>query len=135
MPYNYLDCLVYLDMKKFSSVFFTALVFLAIFSAGFIPANAQTSALSPFGGRIIYMQPCLYPFGGFYIRLGPPKGGSFIYQLGLSRSYLSGPPSHVGQWLLGMAASGIRCATDRDDGEWEDWRTGGLILFHGSSAI
>ena len=120
-------------MKKKLSIFalvsIVALVFL------FVPAfaHAQATPLLSFGGSILAITPCLYPFTGYHIVLGPPKGGSFIYQVGLSFSYLNGPPRRPGQWLLGMSAPGIRCATGSTDGDWDDWLSGGLIIFHGSS--
>lgn len=122
------------DIQKKFSIFALLSAFALVFL--FTPAltSAQTGALSPFGGQILAMKPCLnFATGSFHITLGPPKGGSFIYQVGISLSYLNGPPTHPGQWLLGMSAPGPRCATDIDDGDFTGWRTGGLIIFHGSS--
>lgn len=92
-------------------------------------ADAQT----PFGGAIISMRPCLYPFGGYVVQIGPPTPTTLIYQFGASLSYSFGPPAHPGQWLLGISAPGVSCATSRSSGKWRNWRSGGLILFHGSS--
>ena len=108
---------------------FAALVFL--FQP--VSVNAQFIPLSPFGGQILVMTPCLYPWGGFFIQLGPPNGGAFLYQTGYSFSYLNGPPAHVGQWLLGMSTGGTSCYTGSSNGKWDEQRSGGLIIFHGSS--
>ena len=79
----------------------------------------------PFGGRILVYIPCIN--GAAYIILGPPSPGPYVYQLGVSRSYMMGPPSHIGQFLLGMAAPGGVC-THGADVEY-----GSLILYTGSS--
>lgn len=99
-----------------------------------IPFFVRAIPLAPdaLGGPIVSMTPCLYPFGGWKITLGPPSFGSYIYQLGLSKSFLFGPPWHIGQYVLGTALGGVSCATYYDDG-WGGWVSGGLILYHGSS--
>lgn len=123
-------------MKKVNpSLFFMLLVLVVgLFLGLFVPVNtAKAQATTPFGGQILLIKPCLHPFGGFHIEVGPPNGGSFIYQTGFSFSYPFGPPSHPGQWLLGLSIGGVSCYTSRSDGEWRGRRNGGLILFHGSS--
>lgn len=79
----------------------------------------------PFGGRILVYIPCIN--GAAYIVLGPPSPGSYVYQLGVSRSYMAGPPSHLGQFLLGMAAPGGVCT------HGVDVLYGSFILYTGSS--
>ncbi len=89
-----------------------------------------TSVLKPFGGTILVIRPC-YNFPGFHIVLGPPTAGSYIYQTGVSVSYLYGPPSFVGQWLLGVAGPIGIC----DVAAGDNFRGlgGSAIMFHGSS--
>ncbi len=93
------------------------------------PAGGGTSVISgigrPFGGPIIMMLPCLN--AATYILLGPPSPGPYVYQVGLSRSYLSGPPSHPGQFLLGMAAPGGVCT------QGFNVLYGSVIIYLGSS--
>lgn len=96
-----------------------------------VPTGAAFAQV-PFGGPIISMRPCYYPWGGWQITLGPPTPGTYLYQWGLSRSFLFGPPIHPGQYLLGVSTGVASCASYYDDG-WRGWRSGGLILFHGSS--
>lgn len=107
------------------------LVFGLICGTMFFPHEAE--ALGPFGGQIIALIPCVFPFGGYVIQLGPPSFGSYLYQAGLSFSYMYGPPTHPGQWLLGMSGAGLECATDFSHGNPTDWMSGGVILYHGSS--
>ena len=87
--------------------------------------NAISGVGMPFGGSIISILPCIN--GAMYLVLGPPSPGPYIYQAGVSRSYRNGPPTHPGQWLLGMAAPGGVCT------HGVDLLYGSIIIFHGSS--
>lgn len=41
--------------------------------------------------------------------IGPPRSGNYIWAPGVTRTYEFGPPSHVGQWLLGLYAPPYFC--------------------------
>ena len=87
--------------------------------------------IKPFGGQILTILKC-YDNAGWTISLGPPRGGQFVYIPGSSKSYLFGPPSHPGQWLLGVAGSNHNCDIDPNPKSYVN-RPGNLILFHGST--
>lgn len=57
----------------------------------------------PFGGPITEMQFCETPASAMLVTLGPPTPGKYLYIPGYSRSYMCGPPSIPGQYLLGSA--------------------------------
>jgi hypothetical protein len=70
-------------------------------------ALAPSFALAfPFGGQIGIVKPCYN--NAIYVALGPPRGGPYIWTPS-TRTYLFGPPSHVGQWLLGLASAPYYC--------------------------
>jgi hypothetical protein len=97
---------------------------------------SQALALGPFGGMILFLFPACIPYGGnaggSHIILGPPTAGKYMWSPGISFSYLWGPPSHIGQWLLGMSGPMTACVFMTPVGpQMYDW--GWLILFHGSS--
>jgi len=69
-------------MKRGVFIFF--IVGVLVFGITFPINESEAQFFSPFGGQIVFMIPCYFPFGGFYVRLGPPRGGGFIYQQGLS---------------------------------------------------
>ena len=60
----------------------------------------------PFGGRIGIVKPCYN--SAIYANLGPPRGGPYIWSTG-TKTYQFGPPSHGGQWLLGLASAPYYC--------------------------
>ncbi len=60
----------------------------------------------PFGGAVGVIKPCYN--NAIYAALGPPKGGPFIWTPS-TRTYQFGPPSHSGQWLLGLASAPYYC--------------------------
>lgn len=82
-----------------------------------------------------------YPFGGqasevhycynrtIYVILGPPRGGIFVWTSG-THSYAFGPPSHAGQWLLGLAGAPYICLYTIVP---IDVRAADTIIMHGSS--
>ncbi len=113
-------------LKDFLKVFYILLL-IFIVTAYFVPQQAH--AQIPFGGMITFLFPAC--FEGFWIILGPPTAGSYMYSYG-SYSYAYGPPSHPGQWLLGKAAGFLTCTVQC--GPSPCVIGGGLlILFHGSS--
>lgn len=81
----------------------------------------------PFGGQIIGIRPCIN-FSAWQVIVGPPAGGSFIFQTGISRPYLYGPPRNPLQYLLGVAGGQAKC-----DLNPSDTFTGQLIRLQGSS--
>lgn len=117
------------NAKNFCRQIFVAFFAVAIFFSGVNLAQAT----GPFGGPVLTIIPCLSPFTGFYIEIGPPTPMSLVYIAGSTLSYSFGPPAYVGQWLLGMSGGPSSCATERHHGQWTSWYGGDLIIFHGSS--
>ncbi|PIT91118.1 hypothetical protein COU17_02040 [Candidatus Kaiserbacteria bacterium CG10_big_fil_rev_8_21_14_0_10_49_17] len=63
--------------------------------------------LIPFGGRIITITPCAN--GAIHVVLGPPRPGAYVWAVG-TLTFLTGPPRHIGQALLGKAGPVYFCA-------------------------
>jgi hypothetical protein len=61
----------------------------------------------PFGGRAGTVLNCVYN-STIYTNLGPPRGGEYIWTTA-TKTYLFGPPSHAGQWILGLAGAPYYC--------------------------
>lgn len=68
------------------------------------PSTPKVSSL-PFGGMIKMMHVCNT---GLLIYLGPPTVGTYMWTPA-TKTFLSGPPKHPGQWLLGMAGPPVPC--------------------------
>ncbi|MBM3260824.1 hypothetical protein FJY93_00200 [Candidatus Kaiserbacteria bacterium] len=81
----------------------------------------------PFGGQASEVHRCYNRT--IYVRLGPPVPGVYIWTSG-TRSYAFGPPSHAGQWLLGLAGAPTACLYTIVP---IDVRSGSSIIMHGSS--
>lgn len=64
------------------------------------------AAAYPFGGMIGQIIFCYN--NAIYAAVGPPRGGPFIWTPS-TRTYQFGPPTHTGQWLLGLAAPPYYC--------------------------
>lgn len=60
----------------------------------------------PFGGRTSQVVPCYNQ--AIYASVGPPRGGPFVWTPS-TRTYSYGPPTHAGQWLLGLASAPYYC--------------------------
>jgi hypothetical protein len=60
----------------------------------------------PFGGRASQVSPCYNNAIISYV--GAPRGGVYIWTPS-TRTYQFGPPSHAGQWLLGLAGAPYYC--------------------------
>lgn len=60
----------------------------------------------PFGGQAGQVIPCYN--NGIYVSLGAPRGGPYIWTPA-TRTYQFGPPTHVGQWFLGIAGAPYYC--------------------------
>lgn len=61
----------------------------------------------PFGGQASLVVPC-YNNGAIFSRVGAPRGGDFIWTP-TTQTYRFGPPTHSGQWLLGLAGAPYFC--------------------------
>lgn len=60
----------------------------------------------PFGGQASFVWPCFN--ATIYALLGPPRGGAYIWTPS-TRTYQNGPPTHAGQWLLGLKTIPFLC--------------------------
>ncbi len=60
----------------------------------------------PFGGDIGTIVPCYND--AIYAAIGPPVPGPYIWTPS-TVTYEFGPPSHSGQWLLGLAGAPYYC--------------------------
>lgn len=60
----------------------------------------------PFGGAIGQIKPCYN--NAIYAGVGPPRGGQYIWTPS-TKTYSFGPPTHSGQWLLGLASVPYYC--------------------------
>ena len=60
----------------------------------------------PFGGQAGTVRPCYNQ--AIYASLGPPRGGPYIWTPS-TKTYYFGPPTHAGQWLLGLAGVPYYC--------------------------
>jgi hypothetical protein len=60
----------------------------------------------PFGGQASIVIPCYNQ--AIYANLGPPRGGPYVWTPS-TKTYQFGPPTHAGQWLLGLAGAPYFC--------------------------
>jgi hypothetical protein len=84
-----------------------ALLFVVPTYAFAFPFGGQIGA----GGAVCSGNPSPLIFcynSAIYARLGPPIGGQYIWTPS-TKTYLFGPPNHVGQWLLGLAQVPYYC--------------------------
>ncbi|PCI30274.1 hypothetical protein COB55_00645 [Candidatus Wolfebacteria bacterium] len=127
-------------LRKILSLIIT-IVLVASFA---VPVHAQL--LLPFGGAITTYLP-----GGCFgapgqpiataVQIGPPTFTPLMYMFGVSTSLKFGPPTHPGQWLLGMAGAYAPCMI------WVScgiticyvpnplFLGGSIIIYHGSSGL
>ena len=61
----------------------------------------------PFGGRAGTVLICPYN-STIYANVGPPRGGEYVWTRA-TKTYSFGPPSHGGQYLLGLAGAPYFC--------------------------
>lgn len=96
--------------RRVSQIFLVSLLLLAMFFVVTDFTHAQQ-----FGGRIGDGARCDgRPKVNCYNQviwagIGPPRGGNYIWAPGVTRTYEFGPPSHTGQWLLGLYAPPYFC--------------------------
>ena len=60
----------------------------------------------PFGGAAGQVLPCYN--NAIYVSVGAPIGGPHIWTPS-TQTYSFGPPTHSGQWLLGLASAPYYC--------------------------
>ncbi len=94
--------LLSMDFLSKRILFFLIIVF---FCFSVILAPIPTFAMIPFGGPIIEATFC---DEGIWIVSGPPNPGSFMYIYG-TPFFPFGPPTHSGQFLLGLATGFSEC--------------------------
>lgn len=61
---------------------------------------------APFGGQASMVVPCYN--NAIYVSVGAPRGGPYIWTPA-TRTYQNGPPTHAGQWLLGLSGAPYYC--------------------------
>ncbi len=91
------------------------LVIVAVLCAGLlgfwsgrpIPASAQSLGI-PFGGPITLTFYCTCSMG-IALTIGPPVGGTFVFQFGKSIPYAYGQVYRPGPWTLGTWTTGGEC--------------------------
>ena len=66
-----------------------------------------------FGGQIQTIIFCTN-YGVRWTRVGPPRGGDYIWSPAQTRTYQYGPPSHSGQCLLGLYAPEYFCVVSQN---------------------
>ena len=81
------------------------IVLAALLSFGILLTPLLASA-APFGGSASQVVPCYN--GAVFANVGPPRGGQFIWTPS-TQTYRFGPPSHAGQWLLGLSGVPYYC--------------------------
>lgn len=64
------------------------------------------AAAAPFGGMATQVVPCYNE--AIYANLSGPRGGPHIWTPS-TRTYPFGPPTHAGQWLLGLSGAPYYC--------------------------
>src|SRR3989344_1614083 len=87
-----------------ASVFFLAVLVVLL-------AIPKVTHAFPFGGSIGQIIFCYNK--AIWANVGPPRGGQFIWTP-MTKTYMFGPPSHSGQWLLGLAAPPYFCVVSID---------------------
>lgn len=75
-------------------------------SATFL-VTAQRAHAFPWGGQFQQVIPCFNAV--IWTLTGPPRGGKYIWVPGATRTYDYGPPSHAGQYGIGLAAPPYFC--------------------------
>jgi hypothetical protein len=64
------------------------------------------SYAAPFGGAAGIVIPCYN--NAIYASVGAPVGGQYIWTPATA-TYRFGPPTHAGQWLLGLSGAPYYC--------------------------
>ena len=77
-----------------------------IVAVAVVVITPATALAFPFGGNASEVINCYN--SAIYALLGPPRGGPFLWTPS-TQTYQFGPPSHAGQWLLGLAGPPYFC--------------------------
>ena len=91
-------------MKPFAIV----LIILGLLLVPFMSHAAIPGIGGAFGGRILAVQYCTCSFN-LLLYIGPPSGGSFIYQPGISTLYKYYRVFSGGPWALGTSVGTGTC--------------------------
>lgn len=86
-------------VKRFASTLLLCAAVLLV-----IPGSANAY---PFGGRTGFVIPCVFNLSVLAV-IGAPDPGFYIWTP-FTRTYSNGPPSHSGQWLLGLTSIPYIC--------------------------
>ena len=78
----------------------------AALSVGVLLSVPAFALAFPFGGEIGEVIPCYND--AIFAQIGPPVAGAYIWTPS-TVTYQFGPPSHSGQWLLGLASAPYYC--------------------------
>lgn len=100
-----------MDAKRYFGKWILLAVALAL--TFFVPSSpasvaAAGAGMIPFGGKILIANYCTCSFN-WGIKIGPPKGGDFIYQSGVSQLFAWYKIFTPGAWALGTASGGAAC--------------------------
>ena len=79
---------------------------LASLVAGLLMVSPAFTYAFPFGGMAGLVHFCFNQ--AIYTVLGPPIGGPYIWTPA-TKTYQFGPPTHAGQWLLGLSGVPYYC--------------------------
>lgn len=90
--------------KGAATVLVGALIAGSIVAFAAVPRQAEAF---PWGGQFSRVIFCFNNV--IWVQAGPPRGGKYIWVPGVTRTYDYGPPSHAGQWGLGLAAPPYFC--------------------------
>ena len=83
----------------------------ALFGFFLIAAFPAVALAYPFGGQASIVVPCYNT--AIYAMVGPPIGWPYIWTPA-TQTYRFGPPTHAGQWLLGLAGIPYYCILSID---------------------
>jgi len=84
-------------------------VALSVIMAFFFLFVSKSGALLSFGGNILYVTYCTCSFN-LLLTVGPPRGGNFVYQPGVSILYSYGQVYRSVPWVLGGYVPGGMCS-------------------------
>lgn len=94
-------------MRTLSSAFSRRLAAFALLIAAISLYLTPLSALAKeFGGQTSVVLPCYN--AAIYTVVGPPRGGTYIWTPS-TKTYSNGPPTHPGQWLIGLTGVPYIC--------------------------
>ncbi len=83
------------------------IVTIFVVSSGIFAFAPKVEAVNVFGGAASQVINCYNDV--IWTSVGPPRGGRYIWAPGVTRTYEYGPPSHAGQWLLGLFGAPYFC--------------------------